>query len=84
MYYVYILLEGKEGRFYIGQTENIKRRMGEHAAGHNHTTARYSEPKLIFIEGFINKQDAERREKYFKTTKGKQTLRSMLRESLKA
>jgi len=31
-----------------------------------------------------NKKDAKRREQYFKSTKGKTTLRSMLKEYLKS
>jgi predicted GIY-YIG superfamily endonuclease len=37
---------------------------------------------LIFYEAYKNKYDALRREKYLKTTKGRTTLKSMLREFL--
>jgi len=37
---------------------------------------------LIFYEAYLNKKDALRRERYFKTTKGKMTLRTMLSEYL--
>lgn len=40
-------------------------------------------PKLIFYEAFQSSKDAIRRERYLKSTKGKTTLRLMLRESLK-
>ncbi|MAG44459.1 hypothetical protein CL633_01050 [bacterium] len=39
--------------------------------------------KLIFYEAYLNRKDALRREKYFKTTKGKVSLRLMLREFFK-
>mgnify|MGYP007002385171 FL=1 len=38
--------------------------------------------KLIFYEAYLNKYDAIRREDYFKTSKGKQTLRNMLKKYL--
>ena len=58
-----------------------KRRVKEHLEGKCHTTLRMHEPQ-IFCEGFILESEARRREGYFKTTKGKKTLRFMLRESL--
>jgi len=36
----------------------------------------------MFYEAFILEKDAKRREKYFKTTKGKRVLRLMLKDSL--
>ena len=82
MYTVYVLYSGEENKFYIGQTEDIDRRFKEHKAGHNHTTLRYKNPTLVYLESYINKQDSMRREKYFKTTAGKRTLRLMLKETL--
>ena len=71
------------GQFYIGYTKNIKRRITEHKQGKGETTKKYLPVKLIFCEIFLNKTDALRRESYFKTTKGRTTLRLMIREYLK-
>ena len=68
---------------YIGSTDNLKRRFREHSIGKIQSTKSRKPLKLIFYEAFSNKEDAIRRERYFKTTKGKTTLRIMLRESLK-
>ena len=38
--------------------------------------------KLVYFEAFANKQDARRREQYLKTTKGRNGLRLILRETL--
>jgi len=54
-----------------------------HKRGKVYSTARLSKPILIFYEAFISGKDAKRREQYFKTTKGKKTLRLMLRETTK-
>jgi predicted GIY-YIG superfamily endonuclease len=40
------------------------------------------ELRLVFYEAFSAKEDSIRRERYLKSTKGKATLRLMLRESL--
>jgi putative endonuclease len=82
MYYVYTLWSKVDQKFYIGYTANLKRRMNEHKAGGVYTSARLKYPALIFFEAFLSKRDAQRRERYFKTTKGKRTLRLMLRESV--
>lgn len=81
-YYVYVLLSLKDNKFYIGSTNNLKRRLKEHRAGKNISTSKRLPLKLIYFEGHLSRTDAERREKYFKTTKGKVTLRNIIRESL--
>jgi len=75
MYYTYILLLSNN-QFYIGSTSNLKRRIDEHKRKRKQTF------KLIFYEAFVSKEDARRREKYFKTSKGKSSLRQILRNSL--
>ena len=82
MSYVYVFFDVIRKRLYIGFTENIKRRIKEHNQNKNWTTRRYQNKKLIFVEMFANKKDARRREKYLKSTKGRNTLRIMLREAL--
>ncbi|MEI8349288.1 MAG: GIY-YIG nuclease family protein [Candidatus Omnitrophota bacterium] len=82
MHYVYVLFGSKDDKFYIGYTQNLQRRINEHNEGSNHTTVRYNNPQLIFCETFICKGDALRREKYFKTTKGRKALRLILRNTL--
>gem|GEM_PF-242778 len=84
MYYVYVLWSEKDQRFYIGYTANLTRRISEHYSDKVYTTKRMDMPKLIFYEGFTSKDDAVRREQYFKTTKGKKGLRLILRDTLKA
>jgi putative endonuclease len=82
MYFVYILRSERDENFYIGFTANLNARLNEHKNG-NVTSTKHRRPlRLIFYEVYINKYDALRREKYFKTTKGKTTLRSMLRKYL--
>jgi putative endonuclease len=82
MYYAYVLLSLKDGKFYIGFTGDLRRRLKEHNSGKNISTKSRLPVKLLYYEAHLSKQDAERREQYFKTTKGKSTLRQMLRQSL--
>jgi putative endonuclease len=83
MHYVYILKSLKDLDLYAGRSDNLKKRIQEHNSGKVSSTKNRRPLELIFYETYKNKGDAIRREKYFKTTKGKTTLRIMLRESLK-
>ena len=77
-YFVYVLLSSKDGNFYIGFTTRLKARIIEHQNGKNISTAKRLPVRLIFFEGYLSKEDALRRERYFKTTKGRGVLRGML------
>jgi len=81
-WYVYVLRSQQDYKFYIGSTNNLKRRLSEHQRGKNISTAKRLPIELLYFEGHISKTDAIRREKYFKTAKGKTTLRQTLRDSL--
>jgi len=81
-YYVYVLRCKKLGKFYVGFTKNLKRRLKQHKKGDVHSTKRLGNCKLIFYEAYKNKKDAQRRERYLKTTKGKRVLKRMLKEFL--
>lgn len=82
-WYVYVLRSLKNHMFYIGSTNDLKRRLTQHEHGENTSTAKRLPVVLIYFEGHRSKDDALRREKYFKTTKGKVTLRQILKDSLK-
>ncbi|MCD4761434.1 GIY-YIG nuclease family protein [bacterium] len=79
MHYVY-LLQLANTHIYSGLTKNLKRRYYEHQSGKTKSTKDLRPLKLIFFEAYLNKQDAERRERYFKTDKGKKMIRVLLRE----
>ena len=81
-WYVYVLKSDRDGKFYIGSTNNLERRVKEHQLGKNISTAKRLPMELIYFEGHRSQEDAVRREKYFKTTKGKVTLRQILRSYL--
>ena len=81
MYYVYILLLNNN-TFYKGCTENLKRRISEHKYGKVLSTKDKRPVKLIHYECYLLKSDAERRERYLKTTEGKYFLRQQIKDLL--
>jgi putative endonuclease len=83
MYYVYLLCSNtKSDQLYIGYTEDLENRLKKHNAGEVQSTKPYRPWGLIYYEAFTNKKDAKQRERYLKTTKGRRTLRLMLRDTL--
>jgi putative endonuclease len=78
-YYVYVLRSLKDYKFYIGFTRNLRRRLCEHQFGKNISTAKRLPIQLIYFEGHLSEEGARRRERYFKTTKGKVALRMIIR-----
>ena len=84
MFYIYLLRSITNGKIYTGYTVDLKRRIKEHFRNEVHTTKRYKNIKLIYFEAYINKKDAMERENYLKTTKGKRTVKLMLKNTLSA
>ncbi|MDP1721788.1 MAG: GIY-YIG nuclease family protein [Candidatus Gottesmanbacteria bacterium] len=84
MYYVYLLRSTRDDRIYTGYTHDLKKRVSEYFQGNVHTTLRMGDIKLIYYEAFISEIDAREREGYLKTTKGKRTVKLMLKDTLAA
>ena len=72
--YIYILKSLKNGRFYIGSTNDIERRLNEHNSGKSTYTS-FSRPfKLIFSQEFDNLTIARKVEYKLKQFKSKKVI----------
>lgn len=81
MYYLYLLFLNNN-TIYTGTTDNLKRRIKEHNTGKVKST-KYKQPlKLIHYEAYLFKTDAQRRERFLKTTEGKRLLKQQLKDLL--
>lgn len=78
MYYTYVLLSEKDEGLYIGFTENLKQRLAQHLRGAVISTANRHPLKLIYYEACLNRYDAIKREKYFKSGFGRRFLHNRL------
>jgi len=58
MYYIYILKRGKNEEYYIGYTEDLKKRFKQHKAKYP--------CKLIYYEAYLLEKQAKEREKKLK------------------
>jgi putative endonuclease len=78
MHFLYILHSLKDGNFYTGITSDLERRIKEHEAGKNFSTAPRRPLMLIYYEAYLLKEDAEARERYLKTSMGRRVIRKQL------
>ena len=79
MFYTYVLQSEKDGKKYVGFTKNLKSRFEQHQKGKVESTKDRRPLKLIYYEACLIEQDALKREKYFKTYRGKQFLQKRLK-----
>ena len=79
-FYIYVLESLKDGDYYTGYTENLKRRIEEHNKGLSFATKFRLPFSLIYFEGCLDQDDAKRREQYLKTTQGRRFLGLRLKE----
>ena len=78
MYYVYVLKSINFDRRYVGFTTNIEKRLAQHNSGKTHSTKAYKPWKLIYSEEIEAKEQALKREKFFKSGRGRAFLKEKL------
>ena len=76
MYVCYILLSVKYAKSYVGVTNNVPRRLKEHNAGYNTYSKRYKPWSIIHLESCTTREEAYKREKYYKTASGRRWLKN--------
>ena len=81
MYYVYVLRSPQQ--FYIGSTNNLRRRFSEHESGKVFSTKNKSPWKIVYYEACIAEKDARLREQYLKTAWGKRYLKNRIKSGSK-
>jgi len=78
MYFTYVLYSKKYDKIYIGQTNNVERRLTEHNSGNHRYTKRYLPWSVIHTEEFGTRAEAMKREKQLKSSKGREYIRKTL------
>jgi len=81
-FYVYILYSLKDRGLYIGFTNNLKNRLILHKKGCVVATKSRLPVKLVHYEYFINRNDAEAREKFLKSGYGRLQFKEILKRTL--
>ena len=75
MFYVYVLRSLKNGRFYIGCTNNLERRLGEHNGSRSTYTSLTRPFELIHQEMYEDLKSARKREIMLKGGQGRRWLK---------
>lgn len=79
MWYAYVLRSRKTGRWYIGSTRDLRKRIATHNAGKNKSTKLGAPWGTIYYEAGQNREDARAREKYLKSGMGRRYLKNRLK-----
>lgn len=82
MQYVYVIRSTKDGKWYTGCTNDLRKRFSEHNDGKVTSTKGRGPFELIYCEGSLNPSDAYAREKYLKSGMGKRYLKNRLKRFL--
>ena len=78
MYTVYVLLSMSKGKHYIGQTQDLERRLREHEQGIAGYTRNRGPWELIYEERLETRSEAMIRERFLKSGQGREWLKRKL------
>ncbi len=81
MFFVYVLHSETAGRFYIGSTSDLERRLAEHNSNLATATKNRGPWRLVHRECFPTRGAAIIRERYLKTGKGRREIQKLLETS---
>ena len=81
MFYVYLIESLKNGRYYIGQTDDIDKRIKRHNQGRNISTKAYIPWKLKWWKEFETRSAAVKVETKIKRIKKRIEIEKYLREN---
>jgi putative endonuclease len=78
MYFVYVLRSAVTGRLYTGSTADVQDRLRRHNSGESKATRHGIPWLLVHTETFATRAEAVRRERYYKTGRGREELETLL------
>jgi len=78
LFYAYVLKSQKDGRHYIGSTNNIERRIKEHNNGKSQSVRNRGPFDLVFKEPFESRVEAVKRELQLKSYKGGEAFKRLI------
>jgi len=80
MYNTYILKSDRIDRYYIGSTEDLKKRIKEHNKGEVRSTKSGIPWKLVYYESFLSRNKAYKRERQIKSYKGGEAFKKLIKK----
>jgi putative endonuclease len=64
--------------YYKGHSENIDKRLVQHNSGMTTSIKKFAPFKVVYFETFNTREEAIKREKYFKSAAGRRYLKTKL------
>ncbi len=80
MYFVYIIVSKRDGRYYIGQTESLASRVKRHNSGRNSSTKAYIPWELKWWKEYETRSEAIKVERRIKGIKKRAGIEQYVRE----
>jgi putative endonuclease len=77
MFHVYVLRSIRTGRRYVGSCEDLDERLRRHNLGHSKATRHGVPWTLIHSERFCTRIEASKKERYYKSGRGRDELDSI-------
>ncbi|MGP8156345.1 MAG: GIY-YIG nuclease family protein [Candidatus Acidiferrales bacterium] len=78
-FYVYILKSSSTGRYYVGHSSHLERRLAEHNRGHTVSIRGRGPWEIVHTEKFATKLEAARRERQIKAMKSCVWIEELIR-----
>ena len=78
MWSVYVLRSLKDGRYYVGMSEDVAKRLKTHNLGKVTSTKSRRPFELVYTQECSDRESARNMEKYLKTNAGKRWLNKQL------
>ena len=78
--FVYILQNEQTGKYYIGSTENLERRMSEHQRGNVYTTKLWPSKRMVLAQEYQDIKTAESIEIRLKAFKSRVIINKIVKE----
>jgi len=77
MWHIYVLKSLKDGKFYVGMSENPKRRLLDHNSGMTQSTRSRRPFEIIYEEECGDRKIARKKEKYMKSGAGRKFIKQL-------
>jgi putative endonuclease len=81
-FFVYFIQSRKDGTFYIGQTNNLEKRIERHNRGLVTTTKNRIPFDLVYAEHYNSRREAMLRERYLKSLRGVKEKKTIIERLL--
>ena len=77
MFFAYVIKSINHDFYYKGHCENLEERLAQHNSGMTESIRPYIPFKLIYFEQYHTRDEAIKREKYFKSAAGRRFLKKI-------